>query len=112
MTYTEKSNRKEVKSTSTIKKVVQKAITEKSVTLRAEEPRVRYLKLKEFHREGTYRNRKIVPELRLCGNWLERAGFCVQEYVSVTVMDGLLIIRLAESEEELDSESKTNVHSA
>ena len=67
--------------------------------MKVEEPRVRYLKLKEIYREGKYRTRKIVPELRLCGNWLEQAGFTVSEYVSVTVMNGLLIIRNVELEE-------------
>ena len=38
-------------------------------------------------------NHKKVPELRLCGNWLEKAGFSPENYVSVTVMDGLLVIR-------------------
>jgi hypothetical protein len=104
MTNTEKTNQKEVNPTSTIKKVLQKAITEKSVTLKAEEPRVRYLKLKEFYREGRYGKRKIVPELRLCGNWLEQAGFPAEDYVSVTVMNGLLIVRIVESQEEDNNE--------
>ena len=40
----------------------------------------------------SYRN-KIVPEPRLCGNGLEKAGFSPKNYVSVTVMNGLLVIR-------------------
>jgi hypothetical protein len=80
---------------STFKRVIHKQIEEEAVTLRAEEPKVRYLKLQPFYRESpTFCNpAKIVPELRLCGNWLQAAGFLPQNYVSVTVMEGLLVIR-------------------
>ncbi|MDR2920146.1 MAG: type I toxin-antitoxin system SymE family toxin [Tannerella sp.] len=98
MTYTEKNPTKEVKPTSTFKKVIRKAIEEESVNLRVEEPTVRYLKLQPFFRQTTY-SYKTVPELRLRGNWLEQAGFSLDNYVSVTVMDGLLIIRSAETED-------------
>jgi hypothetical protein len=98
MSYTEKKQIKEVKSTSTIKKVIrrQKIIEEKSVILCAEKPTVRYLKLQPFYRQAqtNYGHKyKKVPELRLCGNWLEQAGFLPENYVSVTVMNGLLVIR-------------------
>ena len=94
MLITEKKQSKEVKSTSTFKRVIRKFIEEKSVTLCAEEPTVRYLKLQPFHRQSqTNYGHKKVPELRLCGNWLEKAGFSPENYVSVTVMDGLLVIR-------------------
>ena len=96
MTYTEKKQSKEVKPTSTFKKVIRKQefIKEESVTLHAEEPTVRYLKLQPFYRQSqTNYGHKKVPELRLCGNWLEKAGFSPENYVSVTVMDGLLVIR-------------------
>jgi hypothetical protein len=96
MLITEKKQSKEVKPTSTFKRVIRKRefIEEKSVLLWAEEPKVRYLKLQPFYRQhqGSYGHR-IVPELRLCGNWLEEAGFAPENYVSVTVMDGLLVIR-------------------
>jgi len=47
MTITEKKQSKEVPPTSTFKKVIRKQeiIKEESVILRAEEPKVRYLKL-------------------------------------------------------------------
>ena len=96
MSYTEKKQIKEVTPTSTFKKVIRKQeIKEESVTLRAEKPKVRYLKLKPFYRQPRIQSdrNKIVPELRLCGNWLEKAGFSPKDYVSVTVMDGLLVIR-------------------
>jgi toxic protein SymE len=64
------------------------------VTLRVEEPRVRYLKLQPFYRQSQRDyGYKTVPELRLCGNWLEEVGFSPEKYISVTVMDGLLVIR-------------------
>ena len=96
MSYTEKKQSKEVKLISTFKKVIRKQeiIQEESVTLRAEEPTVRYLKLQPLYRQSqTDCGHKKVPELRLCGNWLEQAGFLPENYVSVTVMDGLLVIR-------------------
>ena len=97
MTYIKKRQSKEVKVISTIKKIIRKQeiIEEKSVTLRAEEPKVRYLKLRPFYRQSQKTNYgyKTVPELRLSGNWLEQAGFSHENYVSVTVMDGLLVIR-------------------
>jgi len=100
MTYTEKKQSKKVIPTLSLKKVIQRQeiIKEKFVTLRSEEPTVRYLKLYPFYRESKSNcffkpEGKIVPELRLCGNWLEKAGFLPEEYVSVTVSDGLLVIR-------------------
>ncbi|MDR1678642.1 MAG: type I toxin-antitoxin system SymE family toxin [Prevotellaceae bacterium] len=83
----------------TFKRVIQKQIEEESVTLRAEEPKVRYIKLQPFYRRLTGWNySKVVSHLRLCGNWLEAAGFHAEEYVSVTVMSGLMIIRTAREE--------------
>jgi len=97
MLTTEKKKSKEVKPTSTVKRVIrkQKLIEEKSVTFCAEEPTVRYLKLQPFYRQSqtNYNGHKKVPELRLVGNWLEKAGFLPENYVSVTIMNGLLVIR-------------------
>ncbi|MDL2313254.1 type I toxin-antitoxin system SymE family toxin, partial [Bacteroidales bacterium OttesenSCG-928-B11] len=89
----------------TFKKVIRPKQDEISIQFKVEEPRVRYLKLQPFCRWSKsnllYKPKgKIVPELRLCGNWLEAAGFSPNEYVSVTVMDGLLIIRQAKEEGE------------
>jgi len=96
MTYTEKKQLPKVKPTSTFKKVIRKQefIKEKSVILCVEEPTVRYLKLHPFYRQSQVTcSHKKVPELRLCGKWLEKAGFSPENYVSVTVMNGLLVIR-------------------
>ena len=100
MHYTEK-NQQEM----TIKKVIRPQQDEISVLLKREEPRVRYLKLYQFYRETKFTQKiKVVPELRLCGNWLENAGFSPTNYVSVTVMDKLLIIRSIEEFEDIKRE--------
>jgi len=96
MSDTKKKQSKRVKPTSKFMKVIreQKFIEEKSITLCAEEPKVRYLKLRQFYRPSqTSCDFKKVPELRLMGNWLEKAGFLAENYVSVTIMDRLLVIR-------------------
>jgi toxic protein SymE len=36
---------------------------------------------------------RIVPELRLCGQWLERSGFRIGERVQVTIKDQEIIIK-------------------
>lgn len=105
MTYTENKLSKEVTPTSTFKKVIRKqaVIEEESVSLKVEEPTVRYMKLYSLFRHSRSKclykpEPKVVPELRLSGNWLEEAGFSIADYVCVTVLDGLLIIRPAEQE--------------
>lgn len=95
MTTAEKKKQKKASSaTKTVKKVIRKEalVPEKFVTLKAEEPQVRYLKVQPRHRYSL-RHASIVPELRLNGRWLEKAGFDMACYASITVMDGLLIIR-------------------
>lgn len=92
------SKSKKAKPTRTVKKVITPKQEEVSSQLKAERPQVRYLKLKSFYRESRSKflhkpPPTIVPELRLCGNWLEKVGFLPNNYVSVTVMDGLLLIR-------------------
>lgn len=53
---------------------------------------IRQLKLQPFYRRMTYGELKIVPQLLLCGNWLERAGFFPKQSVTVVVKKGKLII--------------------
>ncbi len=55
---------------------------------------VRQLKLQPFYRRTKTRKGKIVPQLQLCGNWLENAGFYPDNYVSIIVREGLLIVQL------------------
>jgi hypothetical protein len=56
------------------------------------EPHTRQLKLQPFHRNSTGKA-KVVPQLQLCGNWLEKAGFLTDDYVNVIVREGILIIQ-------------------
>jgi hypothetical protein len=91
-----------VEPTPTIKKVIRKAVEEEAVRFRAVQPEIRYWKLQPVyikHRwylgEPDNPDRKI-PELRIRGVWLERAGFIPGKHVSITVMDGLLVIRPAQ----------------
>lgn len=96
-----KSKSKKANPARTVEKVITPKQDEVSIQLKAETPKVRYLKLKSFHRESSSKflhkpPPTVVPELRLCGNWLEKVGFFPNEYVSVTVMDGLLLIRSAQ----------------
>jgi hypothetical protein len=57
------------------------------------EPQTRQLKLQPFYRSSTYGKTKVVPQLQLCGNWLEQAGFYPESYVNVIVREGILIIQ-------------------
>jgi toxic protein SymE len=38
-------------------------------------------------------SQKLVPELRLCGRWLERSGFQIGAQVQVTIKDQEIIIK-------------------
>lgn len=95
------SKSKKTKPASTVKKVIIPLQKEVSIQLKAVTPEVRFLKVKAFSRESQSTalikpRAKIVPHLRLCGLWLQKAGFNPDEYVNVTVMDGLLLIRSAQ----------------
>jgi hypothetical protein len=57
-------------------------------------PDVRSLKIQPKTRFNNNSN-KHVPEIKLCGNWLQSAGFEMGERVTVTAMPELLIIRTA-----------------
>ena len=39
---------------------------------------------------------RLLPHIRLCGNWLENAGFYPGDTITVTVSEGMLVIRKAE----------------
>jgi hypothetical protein len=66
---------------------------EKRPTVRR--PDVRSLKIQPRIRESVFPS-KDVPEIRLCGEWLKKLGFCQGKRVIVTTMNELLIIRLQE----------------
>lgn len=55
-------------------------------------PSVRSLKIQPKTRFNKY-SQKDVPEIKLCGAWLEQLGFQWGERVMVTSMPNLLIIR-------------------
>jgi hypothetical protein len=57
------------------------------------QPEVRSLKVQFKTRFNTNSN-KDVPEIRLCGNWLEKLGFHYGKKISVTTREKLLVIRL------------------
>ena len=74
-------------------KVISPAVAEVAVEIRTEMPEVHYLKVQGLLEEG----RKEVPILRLKGKWMREAGIVEDSYVSVTVMEGLLLIRRVRS---------------
>jgi hypothetical protein len=43
-------------------------------------------------RRNVFREVKLVPEIKLMGNWLEAAGFAIGEGVEVIVQQGKIII--------------------
>lgn len=94
MHSTEKKQKKAPSTSKTVKKIIRKEtiIPEESVTLKAEEHQVRYLKVQPRYRHSS-QHISIVPELRLNGRWFEKVGFDMACHASITVMDGLLIIR-------------------
>jgi hypothetical protein len=58
-------------------------------------PEVRCLKIQTKFRSNKYLA-KPVPEIKLCGNWLEKLGFKDGQHVTIATMPQLLIIRLVE----------------
>ena len=76
-----------------LRKVISPAVAEVAVEIRTEMPEVHYLKVQDLLEEG----RKEVPILRLKGKWMREAGIVEDSYVSVTVMEGLLLIRRVRS---------------
>ncbi|WP_133176913.1 SymE family type I addiction module toxin [Terrimonas sp.] len=96
MHYTGMKSRKKTNKATTIKKVLSKKKDEISVHLKQETLAVRYLKVQPFYpMTGEYKlSGQIVSQLRLCGKWLKSAGFHPNAYVSIAVMNGLLVIQL------------------
>jgi len=67
--------------------------TNKRQTIRR--PDVHSLKIQPKTRINKY-SQKDVPEIKLCGDWLQSLGFEIGERVTVTSMSNLLIIRTTE----------------
>ncbi len=67
--------------------------TNKRQTIRR--PDVRSLKIQPKTRFNKY-SQKDVPEIKLCGDWLQSLGFELGARVIVTSMPNLLIIRTTE----------------
>lgn len=54
----------------------------------------RKLKIYSKYRQSPYSyTGRIVPELRLCGVWLEQSGFKIGEQVQITIKDQEIIIK-------------------
>lgn len=58
-------------------------------------PDVRSLKIQPKTRFNKY-SQKNVPEIKLCGDWLQNLGFELGARVTVTSLPNLLIIRTTE----------------
>ena len=55
-------------------------------------PEARSLKIQPIHRLNRW-SRSIVPEIKLCGNWLANHGFEPESRVIVHASNGLIVIR-------------------
>lgn len=91
MTYTEKIDSREATTVTSALEVVSNVLS------------IRRIKAYAFYRLsrsiGMYKSKPvIVPQIRLCGNWLQEAGFLINEPVAVTVMKGKLIIQPMQKE--------------
>ena len=56
--------------------------------LQIPKPHIRQLTVSYMYQSGKF----SVPFIRLCGKWLEDAGFAVDNKVKITVKDNLLIV--------------------
>ena len=53
----------------------------------------RELKIGYRVRTNVFRKLKLVPEIKLAGNWLEKAGFAYGDDIEVFVEQGKIVIR-------------------
>lgn len=74
---------------------ISKSIMSKSRKRSSKRPEVRSLKIQSKTRFNSYSQRDV-PEIKPCGNWLEKSGFIHGQRVLITTMDRLLVIRLEE----------------
>lgn len=55
----------------------------------------RNLKIQQRYRLSNNRY-KTVPEIKLCGNWLEHSGFCIgDKVVVVNLQNGVIVLKHA-----------------
>ena len=57
-----------------------------------EVPKIRTLKIQPLIRVSRWSDDTTVPEIRLCGAWLAKLGFCYGEKVEVRTSEGQLVI--------------------
>ena len=58
-------------------------------------PAIRSLKINKRYR-NTQKGTKQVPEIKLCGIWLEQNGFEIGYRVSVVVMEKVIVVKVEE----------------
>lgn len=63
-------------------------------------PHARNLKIQPKYRINRW-STSMVPEIKLCGNWLEKLGFNVDSRVTIHTSKELIIIRPQEHEEQM-----------
>jgi hypothetical protein len=56
---------------------------------------VRFLKIQPHYRFNVFSS-NVVPDIRLCGAWLEKVGFAPEQRIKVTARNKLLIIKVDE----------------
>ena len=61
-------------------------------------PEVRSIKIQPRYRFQVNES-KMVPEIKLCGEWLKKLGFELGQRVVITTMNELLIIRVQREDE-------------
>ncbi|MDN5213868.1 SymE family type I addiction module toxin [Fulvivirgaceae bacterium BMA12] len=61
-------------------------------------PESRSLKIQARHRYNQW-STSIVPEIKLCGNWLEKIGFTIDSRVTIHASKELIVIQLQEQED-------------
>ena len=63
-------------------------------------PEARSLKIQPIHRLNRW-SRTVVPEIKLCGNWLAKLGFEPEGRVTVHASTGLIVIRHEDEPDEV-----------
>lgn len=63
------------------------------------EHHTRHIRLQPSYRKNTWGKTNVTSKLLLCGNWLEKAGFYADDYVSIIVREGILIIQRNDTSE-------------